>query len=119
MPVQVTLWSSVCENSEYRGAYHAAEIMYAFDNVHDTSRTPYGSADQALADQVAGYWVNFAATGDPNGEGLPTWPAYEPSDDHQLRFVALWTKTSPSEANAPSQSPRSSAAPSASNSHES
>ena len=23
------------------------------------------------------YWVNFAYSGNPNGEGLPFWPAYE------------------------------------------
>jgi para-nitrobenzyl esterase len=25
---------------------------------------------------MSSYWVNFAATGDPNGSNLPVWPAF-------------------------------------------
>ena len=30
--------------------------------------------EEAFADQVARYWVNFATSGNPNGGGLPHWP---------------------------------------------
>ncbi len=30
------------------------------------------------------YWINFAAHGDPNGEGLPVWPVYETAQDASI-----------------------------------
>jgi para-nitrobenzyl esterase len=66
-------------------ATHATEIPYVFNNLRpprvfpDASSPELASAsapDRALADRVSSYWVNFARTGDPNGNGLPGWPAF-------------------------------------------
>ena len=35
---------------------------------------------------MASYWVNFATTGDPNGEGLAPWPVYTREADELLDF---------------------------------
>ena len=37
---------------------------------------------------MIGYWTNFAATGDPNGKGLPTWPVYAPDRQSVMTFDA-------------------------------
>jgi carboxylesterase type B len=56
------------------GAYHGAEINYMFGNLYGTDR-PWTSADHKVADTASSYLANFAAHGDPNGHGLPAWPA--------------------------------------------
>jgi para-nitrobenzyl esterase len=72
------------------GAYHTAEIPYVFDNLgvnpDPAQHRDYDDTDRALSDQMASYWVNFASTGDPNGEGLPEWPAYDAVSDTALEF---------------------------------
>ena len=60
-----------------RGASHTAEIPYPFNNLHVEKDRPWTDADRRLADTMSSYWANFAATGDPNGSGLPSWPSYD------------------------------------------
>jgi para-nitrobenzyl esterase len=66
-------------------ATHTAEIPYVFNNLRAVRVFPDGSSpelasasdtERKLAGIVSSYWVNFARTGNPNGQGLAVWPAY-------------------------------------------
>jgi para-nitrobenzyl esterase len=57
------------------GASHFAELWYVFNHL-DQSPWNWTAADRKLADEMSSYWVNFARAGDPNGAGLPPWPAF-------------------------------------------
>ena len=67
-----------------RGAPHAAELAYVFDTVAPYYGPARSATDQAVARMLNAYWANFVKTGNPNGAGLPAWPAYEPRTDHVL-----------------------------------
>lgn len=62
------------------GAHHAVELPHVFAAVEESAP----DADRELSRAMFGYWVNFAKTGDPNGAGLPSWPAWEPDDEAYL-----------------------------------
>jgi para-nitrobenzyl esterase len=69
-----------------KGALHATEIPFAFETV----RAKYGDAttaeDEAMAAAMNAYWVSFARTGDPDGDGRPRWPAYSAKVDVIMDF---------------------------------
>jgi len=67
------------------GAFHGVDLAYVFGNMTDAEG--YTPADRELSRQVMAYWVRFARTGDPNGPGLPSWPAYDPESDLNLDFA--------------------------------
>ena len=58
------------------GASHFAELWYVFDHL-DQYSWQWTSADRNMAAEISTYWVNFAKSGDPNGAGVPQWPAFE------------------------------------------
>ena len=72
-------------DSDRYGAYHSAELVYVFNNL-DSVKRPWAETDRKLADMMSSYWVNFATTGDPNGAGLPHWPAFGTTPDRGLEL---------------------------------
>jgi para-nitrobenzyl esterase len=72
-------------------ASHVVEIPFVFGTLTPQfivdGAMPPSDADRALAEAMTAYWVNFASQGDPNGAGLPLWPAYG-SDGIVLNFGA-------------------------------
>jgi para-nitrobenzyl esterase len=76
------------------GSHHAAEITYVFGNLLDRSRQPAGSppnpmnvgdwtdVDRRASAAIMDAWTQFAATGNPNGDGLVQWPQFDEADQH-------------------------------------
>lgn len=73
------------------GAFHAAEISFVFNSHLPGLKVTEG--DLALTDAMVAYWTNFARTGNPNGTGVPEWPAYSLERDvwldlnHSIRVI--------------------------------
>ena len=81
----------VAEGQQSRGATHTAELEYVFNNM--LPNRSWTAADRALADTMSSYWVNFARIGNPNGAGLPAWPAYR--DMARSRPMVLGANSAP------------------------
>ncbi len=68
-------------------AIHCMEIAFVFNNI-DRNREQSGDGPEAyaLSEVMSAAWTRFAATGNPNGPGLPEWPTYTPSTGQTMFF---------------------------------
>ncbi|HTV80516.1 MAG TPA: carboxylesterase family protein [Steroidobacteraceae bacterium] len=84
------------------GSNHGSEIAFVFRNL--TAPALGGAvmqptaAEEKLSEQMQRYWVNFATRGDPNGPGLPAWPAYDAQTQQ-----AMILRDSPAAGSLPNQ----------------
>jgi para-nitrobenzyl esterase len=68
------------------GAPHGADVPYVFQHLN-TSSPQITKDDVAISEAMATYWTNFAKRGDPNGAGLPTWPAFSDANPVVMYFA--------------------------------
>ena len=61
------------------GSPHGQEVIYAFGTL-GTDKPDATATDRAVSKTMVTYWTNFAKSGDPNGAGVPRWPAYNSSE---------------------------------------
>jgi para-nitrobenzyl esterase len=74
------------QNMMRYGAPHASEIAYVFNNLRGRNGAPVPERDQKVVRMMNTYWANFARTGNPNGNGLPTWPVFDPQKNEIFEF---------------------------------
>jgi len=66
------------------GAFHAAEIVFVFGK--SVPLFPRDEQDETISQVMGDYWTQFAKTGDPNAEGLPSWPPFSRADERSMVF---------------------------------
>ncbi|MEP7312563.1 MAG: carboxylesterase family protein, partial [Pseudomonadota bacterium] len=69
------------------GAWHGAEIPYALGNLASQD-WPWTDKDKQLSQVMISYWINFARSGDPNGSGLPRWPAWKETSQELMELAS-------------------------------
>ncbi|MEL6256192.1 MAG: carboxylesterase family protein, partial [Bacteroidota bacterium] len=79
------------ENSP-KGAVHSAEIEYAMGNLPTNKVYAWTDDDYQVSSIFQNYYFNFVSFGDPNGLGLPIWPAKNKGDTPYVLQIDAKTK---------------------------
>ena len=77
------------------GAFHSAEVQFVFGI---PARDPFTPEQTELSHQMVGYWTRFAASGDPNGGGAPSWPRLSEDGRYLVLDRVLSTATNAKES---------------------
>ena len=69
------------------GAPHGREVAYVFGHLNEWKDEQPTPEDHAISDAMATYWTNFAKYGNPNGKGMPKWPAFSEGTPELMYFA--------------------------------
>jgi para-nitrobenzyl esterase len=67
------------------GAIHGSELKFISGIFRGWWGQP-SDEDKKMVEILSGYWTRFAATGNPNGPGLPPWPAFDTDAERCLEI---------------------------------
>jgi para-nitrobenzyl esterase len=73
-------------DAERYGAFHTSDVPYALATLDAAPQRPFTDIDRRVSAITSGYWLNFVKSGNPNGPGLPHWPALDPDSPVMLRI---------------------------------
>ncbi|XP_023565020.1 pyrethroid hydrolase Ces2e-like isoform X4 [Octodon degus] len=66
-------------------ADHCDEMFLVFGSLFWNNKLDLTEEEELLSKRMMKYWANFARNGNPNGQGLPQWPAL----DHEELYLQL------------------------------
>lgn len=67
------------------GSPHGQDVPYVFEHLN-ASNPNATKSDLSISEAMATYWTNFAKYGNPNGKGVPEWPAFSNTHPDVMYF---------------------------------
>ncbi len=80
------------KGSASQGASHSAEIEYALGNLPTNRVYDWQPEDYKVSEILKEYFINFIKKGNPNGVGIPVWPAVKSGGPADLINIDVNTK---------------------------